>query len=72
MVRLIHPQSLHPSSKSFLVDHHGAKCTTRRWLEQTAEGGMLTIVGGVEVWRMAVGMTEGCVDPDEAVGGCGR
>ena len=33
---------------------------------------MLTIVGGVEVWRMAVGMTEGCVDPDEAVGGCGR
>lgn len=37
MIRLIHPQSLHPSSNSSVINRCGAKRTAKRWHRRTAK-----------------------------------
>ena len=66
MVKLIHPQLLHPSSNSSAVDRYGAKRTAERWHVWPAkiEYSPLSVMRRMEI---VIGMAESCVDPDKAV-----
>jgi len=63
MVRLIHPQLLHPSSNSSVINGYGVK--RKAIARMDCEDKMLTIVSGEEDEEQLSGWPQSCVDPGE-------